>query len=1048
MSASIFISYSRVDDSFAHRITAALQAVGFEVWFDQGTLAVGDQWRERIVSGIRECSAFVVVLSESSVRSPNVLKEVNLAEHHDKPIFPLLLGDTDIPDGLAYQLAGIQYLGFEAGGDEAAFERLVDSLRTKGIEASLGRFGDGAGPASLYGRESQLEQLDGWLDEALAGRGRTCFVVGKTGSGKTALVEEFLRRATGRHPELVAAVGASNARTGVGDPYLPFREILALLLGDLDDSASSLSLSPKNTTRLRDQVTTAAAALVDYGPDLLGALIPASHLVRILERQSGVDTDLVARVEEHAAAASAAPQFEREQLQSQFGRFLRALAERSPLLLVVEDLQWADEGSIELLFHLWRVLARSPVLVVGTYRRDDVALGRVGERHPLDPVLKEIRIGDGEVQVDLDDLSDDAVRAFVDAVVDAEPNDLGRGFRRALVEHTGGNALFVTELVATMKASGELVADPDGRWQAAPEIDWERLPGRIEAVIEERVARLSGDLLEILQVASVEGSTFTAELVARIQNRESKELIHSLSRDLDRRHGLIEGSGVEKRSRGWLSRYRFIQTHFQRYIYAQLDDRERMIFHSEFAQLLEEAYEGDVETIAPQLAWHFEQAGEDEKAAHYLTQSGQRALRLSAYKEGLDLLDRALALLVELPETAERDRMELDLQVPRSAAIKAVKGWVSPETMAAYDRALTLSRKLDDRGGRAPVLFGTWAVKLMQLRLDEAAEIGAESLELGRSLDDEAIQSQAHVALSNTHFWRGDFAEAATHGERVAELYDPADHPRHLLRYGYDPMALGQMFTILSRSARGEIAAAVDGHRAMMRLAEDWSHPFSLAISVQASAWHHYHLGQPAAALTQAERLYTMSRGHQFPFYVGMALLFRGWGIAHQVSPVEGIPQIREGYETWIAASGDVICHSMYRHMLAQAHVVAGDLGAALEAVDAGLELAAERGELCYEAELHRTRADVLVAGPIKDRTGAAASYRQAIRVARRQGARWFELRAALGLARLNGVEGQAEAVAALEPLVAEIGPGVELEEVTGARELLAAAGVPTRSGA
>lgn len=1046
MGASIFISYSRDDDAFAHRITAALQAVGFEVWFDQGTLTVGDQWRERIVSGIRDCSAFVVVLSPSSVRSPNVLKEVNLAEHHDKPIFPLLLGDTDIPDGLAYQLAGIQYLGFEAGEDEKAFELLVDSLRGKGIEpAAAARACDG--PGVLYGRGPQLERLDGWLEEALAGKGRTCFVVGKTGSGKTALVEELLRRATRRHPELVAAFGSCNARTGVGDPYLPFREILALLLGDLGDNASALALSPRNASRLRDQVATAAAALVDYAPDILGSLIPASHLLQILERQSGVDAELVRRVEASAESASGSNQFEREQLQSQYGRFLRALAEKSPLLLIVEDLQWADEGSIELLFHLWRVLARCPVLVVGTYRRDDVALGRDGERHPLDPVLKEIQIGSGDVQVDLDDLADDEVGGFIDALLDAEPNDLGDDFRSAFVEHTGGNALFATELVETMKANGDLVAGDDGRWRAAEQVDWGRLPSRIEAVIEERVARLSGDLLETLQVASVEGSTFTAELVARIQNRESKELIHSLSRDLDRRHGLIEGSGVEKRSRQWLSRYRFIQAHFQRYIYAQLDDRERMIFHSEFAHLLEEVYEGDVEEIAPQLAWHFEHAGEEEKAARYLTQSGKRALRLSAYKEGLDLLERALALLAEQPESAERDRMELDLQVPRCAAIKVVKGWVSAETMAAYDRALDLSRRLGDRSEMAPILFGKWAVKLMQLRLDEAAEIGTESLQLGRELDDEAIETQAHVALSNTHFWRGEFAESIEHGQRVAALYDAERHRDHTLRYGYDPMALGQMFTILSQSARGEIVEAVDGQRAMMRLAENWSHPFSLAICVQASAWHHYHLGQPSAVLANAERLYTMSRDNDFPFYVGIALLFRGWGIALGGDPATGMAQIRDGFETWIASSGDVICHSMYRHLLAEAQVAAGDLGAALESIAAGLELAEERSELCYEAELHRARGEVLVAGPIKDRSGAAEAFGKAIEVARRQGARLFELRATLGLARL-GVEGSAEALAALEPLAGGFADGVALPELTEAHELLAAAGASTRRGA
>src|SRR5512143_2068694 len=126
-------------------------------------------------------------------------------------------------------------------------------------------------------RERELQRLDRTLDAALAGEGQVCFVSGEAGSGKTALVTEFARRAEARHPELIAAFGQSDAQTGIGDPYLPFREVLGLLTGD-DRTQRARTISPENTSRLRRLTGVSARFLVEIAPDLVGLLVPVAGL--------------------------------------------------------------------------------------------------------------------------------------------------------------------------------------------------------------------------------------------------------------------------------------------------------------------------------------------------------------------------------------------------------------------------------------------------------------------------------------------------------------------------------------------------------------------------------------------------------------------------------------------------------------------------------------------------------------------------------------------------------------------------------------------------
>ncbi len=284
--------------------------------------------------------------------------------------------------------------------------------------------GDHAGEGPVFvAREQELGRLSGLLDVALAAQSLVAFVVGEAGQGKTALLQAFAQRAMQAHPDLIVAGGNCNAYTGAGDPYLPFREILELLTGDVEERVLAGRLRHDHAERLWNTMPAAAQALLDIGPDLLDTFISTRRLLSRVTGSVARGAAWLAELQalaERKAATPVGPQ--QQDLFEQYAKILQALARRAPLLLILDDLQWADEGSANLLLHLGRRLQGSRVLIVGAYRPNDVAIGRDGQRHPLERVVGELQRDFGDIALDL---SRAEGRAFLDALLDSEPNLIG-----------------------------------------------------------------------------------------------------------------------------------------------------------------------------------------------------------------------------------------------------------------------------------------------------------------------------------------------------------------------------------------------------------------------------------------------------------------------------------------------------------------------------------------------------------------------------------------------------------------------------------------------
>ncbi|MFQ5343278.1 MAG: hypothetical protein ACE5F6_17195, partial [Anaerolineae bacterium] len=426
------------------------------------------------------------------------------------------------------------------------------------------------------------------------------------------------------------------------------------------------AITRENASRLRAFLRVSGKVLVELGPDLIELFVPAAGLATragaFLAGRAGWLNHLD-RLTERKSAFGDSSSLDQSRIFQQYTDVLKALATQQPLILVLDDLHWVDGSSAGLLFHLARRIGENRILIVGTYRPEDVTLGQNGDRHPVEGIASEFKRYHGDIWVTLGQAVNGEGRAFVEALLDAEPNRLGEEFRQALFQHTGGHPLFTVELLRDMRERSDLVQDEEGQWIEGPALDWSILPARVEGVIEKRIRRLDPGLQEALTVACVEGETFTAQVVARVCGVNERDLVRRLARDVDRQHRLAWEQGIERVGGQRLSIYRFRHNLFQQYLYRDLSATEREFLHEDVGNALEALYGDQAEEIAVELARHFQAAGIPEKAIHYLYQAGTRAIRLSANDEAIAHLTRGISLLGTLPATPERSRQELDLRI-------------------------------------------------------------------------------------------------------------------------------------------------------------------------------------------------------------------------------------------------------------------------------------------------------------------------------------------------------------------------------------------------
>ena len=639
-------------------------------------------------------------------------------------------------------------------------------------------------------RERELAGLNASLDQALDGHGQVVFVTGGPGQGKTSLLTEFGRRAMEAHPDLLAAWGNCNAFSGIGDPYLPFRDIMAMLTGDVEARWLAGAVSTSQARRLWEAFPWAIQSLLQHGPHITGPLVTGQGLLSRAALWCATAADgpqsaawlhqLRRRVERQQADPEGTG---RSQLFQQVTNLLQSLTKVHPLLLVLDDLQWADTASVSLLFHLGRRLEGMRILIAGAYRADEVGLSRTSTRtqqmepHPLEKVLNEFKRTYGGVWLDLAETGASERRHFVDALLETEPNRLGEEFRNELANRAGGHPLFTVELVRAMQARGDLVQDGTGFWTEGPVLDWEVLPVRVEGAIEARIRQLEPELREILSVASIEGEDFTIQVVAQLLGMEESMLLRLVAQDLTRRHKLVTEQADVQIGPKRVYRFKFGHVLIQNYLYQQFSPAERQVLHGKVAAAMERCCGDYVDEFAVQLARHHERAGNDGRALHYFTQAAETAHRVyandAAYTHYTRAIEAAKRVSVDAPSL-------IRLYLGRGLAYQILGEFDC--SLADYESALHLARG----AGEADVEHLEWRALLDLGRLWTARDYSRahghfrDALRLAHQIGEPMLLAGSLNWIGNWYLNAEDPRAAITHHQQALAIFEQLEDRRGL----------------------------------------------------------------------------------------------------------------------------------------------------------------------------------------------------------------------------------------------------------------------------
>jgi hypothetical protein len=843
------------------------------------------------------------------------------------------------------------------------------------------------------GRETERAELRAAFASAQAGRGLLFCVAGEPGIGKTTLVEECLSDLAAGGAATIAR-GRCSERLAGTEAYLPHLEALEGLLR---------SEGPETARAMRE-------------------LAPTWYAQVEAQEDSGGRAALQREVE----AAS------QERMKRELGAFVDAMAKTRPLVLFFDDLHWADVSTIDLLSYLGGRLGTSSVLIVVTYRPSEMLLAK----HPFLQIKPDLQSRGLCRELVLEFLTRDDIAAYL--ALEFPGHALPPDFPALILAKTEGSPLFMVDLVRYLR-DREVIrrGTPTGggaeTWTLAEAMpDLERaLPESVRGMIEHKLGRLDEEEHALLVAASVQGYEFDSGIVARALALEPVPVEARLER-LERVHALVRL--VEERElpdRSPSLRYRFVHVLYQNALYTTLRATRRSQLHAAVATAIETLSGEHAADAAQELAMLWEGARDPIKAARYLLLAAKQAFDVHASRESAALAARGLALIETLPESRDRDRRELALQVALGGALRLIRGYGDDEVGKAFRRACLLSERARDDSQLVVILRGLWEFHELRAEYDVALDFAKQLFTFADRRRDPSLLLMAHEALGDTNLWMGDLRSARRHLERGAVLYDRERVESDARLYGYDSGMACLSFLSLTLWYLGFPEQARARAEEALALARELGRPAGITQTMFFTAWVHQLRGDRDISLAQAEELIALSDEHGFPMYSAAGRLLRG----ELLNGEEGVALMREGIAGH-RASGTQLGASVWEGAwLADGLLRVGAVAEAGRAIDDTLAFVERTGERFHEAELWRLRAAVL-----SRRTGgggeeAAAALRQAITVAQRHDAKSLELRAAMDLLRAR-IPGAREELARIYGWFQE---GFDTEDLAEARGLLGA---------
>ena len=734
---------------------------------------------------------------------------------------------------------------------------------------------------------------------------------------------------------------------------------------------------------------------------------------------------------------------QRERTLSLLSELLAGASQRDgQLCFCIEDLHWVDPSTLDFLARLKSVAAKSPLLVLTTFRPHFDAAGLA----MLTPDT-----------LHLQRLAPDAVVAIAQDI--AGPRILPLEVLDAVVAQTDGVALFVEEWTKSLLESGALRWETD-RYVLTGSVADLRVPRTLQDSLTARLDRL-GSARAVAQVASVLGREFDVATLGIVAELEPERLNSELARLCDA--GLLTREGAE-------GRLSFKHALLCETAYTTMLKRDRRRLHARTAAAVLENLPGLAETRPEFIAHHLSEAADHLAAIGYWRKAAQRAMDRSAFLEASHHVRRGLQLVEELGEGAERDEVELALQLVAGAVFVRTRGYAESEVEQAYVRAFELCNKLGESGqgsasvrmmgeqfqyasefmlsgadGRSPqsqkvfwVLWGLGAHHQSRGEHSNALAKAEHLLRLAR--DDPALMLEAHFGAGSTQYMMGRLTSAQEHLAAGCECYRSLHRRLKTSPTGHHAEVLCANYRALTLWHLGHIQEAFRSSDEAILLARESDHPFSLGAGLASRGWMEQMNDDVQAARTSAAEAVEIGQRFEIPALQAYGEPVLAWTMAKTGAAEVAAAKLETGLGQY-RHHGYGAMQTYFLGLLAECWLLAGRLDDAISTVEEAQRCAIATGERAWESELHRLRGELRLRLTPSDRQGAERSFNLGLVVARRQNARSMELRVLSSLARASGHSDSGVAQRALAKCVAWFPQGLHTPPLDEARALLSRLG-------
>lgn len=471
---------------------------------------------------------------------------------------------------------------------------------------------------TLVGRKVEFEKLEEYLTKVLQNKkGNVTFITGEAGSGKTRLVKKFRDNALAKESKITSAYTACDERIGTGNPYAAF----GVLVPQLTKGKS---------------IKVVFKLMKELGPDWL-SLVPVFGGIVALVLKSAM---LVKK--EFSSVIDQKTMFQR------YTKTLQNISKKNPLLLIVDDLQWSDDSSCGLLFHLARNIDEYPIYIIVLYRPSEIE----ATSHPIIQIKADM---DGKKicnELSLKRLSKEELIEYINSKF--LNNRFGSSFYNFMDHKTDGHPLFLVEAMNLLKEQKVIIRE-NHFWKLAQNINDIDIPTSVAGVINKRIGLLKNESRRILRYASIQGETFTSITLYKLLDLKKEGLLLHKLNDLVKVYNLIEELELEDLTRKKGGQYEFIHYFVHKSFYDGLGKREKEFLHKEVGEILEELYKKDIDDIVVDLAFHFERGRVYNKSVDYRLKSAIKANDIHSCTEAIAHCNKALSLLEKTKDEFEEN---------------------------------------------------------------------------------------------------------------------------------------------------------------------------------------------------------------------------------------------------------------------------------------------------------------------------------------------------------------------------------------------------------